>query len=104
MKLFGLALVAFVAACTSSQPPAASAPAPASASAEPTSAPSPSDAGGPLTAAQCKAAGGEVVGDIGDGAIHRPGYKCPSSGKPPVGHIAAEPGGPMAIEGAVCCK
>ena len=50
----------------------------------------------------CEAQGGTVVGDIGDGATHRPGYVCPS-GKPPLGDIAQPPGGPVAIEGAVCC-
>lgn len=56
-----------------------------------------------LTAAQCEAEGGKVVGDIGDGAIHAPGYVCPESGKAPLGSIAAEPGGPIAVEGSVCC-
>ena len=52
--------------------------------------------------AQCEAQGGTVVGDIGDGATHRPDYVCPS-GKPPLGAIAPPEGGPIAIEGAVCC-
>ncbi len=56
-----------------------------------------------LTAAACEAQGGKVVGDIGDGAVHRPDYKCPDSGNAPVGSIVADPGGPVAIEGAVCC-
>jgi len=56
-----------------------------------------------FTAAQCKAAGGEVVGDIGDGAIHRPGYRCARSGKPPLGHVVSEAGQPMGVEGSVCC-
>lgn len=60
--------------------------------------------GTPMTAAQCTAAGGEVVGDIGDGAIHRPDYRCPQSGEPPLGPIQSEAGEPVAIEGAVCCK
>lgn len=60
--------------------------------------------GASLTADQCTAAGGEVVGDIGDGAIHRPEYRCPRSGQPPIGHIRSEPDEPMAIEGSVCCR
>ena len=57
-----------------------------------------------MTAAACEAQGGKVIGDIGDGAIHKPGYTCPDSGNPPLGSITAEPGGPVAIEGSVCCK
>jgi len=55
-----------------------------------------------LTQEQCEAQGGSVVGDIGDGATHRPDYVCPS-GKPPLGDIAPPAGGPAAVEGAVCC-
>lgn len=55
-----------------------------------------------LTQEQCQAAGGQVVGDIGDGATHRPDYACPN-GKPPLGDIAPPAGGPVAIEGSVCC-
>lgn len=50
-----------------------------------------------MTAEECEAAGGSVVGDIGDGAIHRPEYVCPS-GQPPVGSI------PLGVEGSVCCN
>jgi hypothetical protein len=57
-----------------------------------------------LTAAACEGQGGKVIGDIGDGAIHQPGYTCPDSGEAPIGSIVADPGGPVAIEGAVCCK
>ena len=57
-----------------------------------------------LTAATCEAQGGKVVGDIGDGAIHRPDYRCPDSGQPPIGTVAPAPGGPAAVEGSVCCK
>ena len=55
-----------------------------------------------LTAQDCEAKGGTVVGDIGDGAIHRPDYKCPS-GMAPIGSIAGSPGEPIAVEGSVCC-
>jgi len=55
-----------------------------------------------LTSEQCEAQGGEVVGDIGDGATQRPDYVCPG-GKPPAGNIAPPEGGPMPVEGAVCC-
>lgn len=44
----------------------------------------------------CAAKGGTLVGDIGDGAIHRPEYRCPS-GSPPIGRVA------LGIEGSVCC-
>jgi hypothetical protein len=55
-----------------------------------------------VTQAQCDAQGGTSVGDIGDGATRRPDYVCPS-GKPPIGSIAPPQGGPMAVEGNVCC-
>lgn len=49
-----------------------------------------------MTAEECEAQGGEVVGDIGDGAIHRPDYVCPS-GQPPIADV------PLGVEGSVCC-
>jgi len=55
-----------------------------------------------VTQEQCAAQGGHVVGDIGDGATHRPDYVCPN-GKPPLGDLAPPAGGPIAIEGSVCC-
>jgi len=55
-----------------------------------------------LTNAECEAQGGTIVGDIGDGAIHRPDYLC-ANGKPPLGSIRAEQGEPIAVEGSVCC-
>ncbi len=68
--------------------------------ANPSDAPAPSTT---MTAEACEAQGGKVVGDIGDGAIHRPGYTCPEGGAPPLGTISAAPDGPVAIEGSVCC-
>lgn len=91
MRIPSLALaIAIVAACSHPAAPPAPAPAPA--------------APAELTAKACEAAGGKVIGDIGDGAIHRPDYRCPGTGAPPSGAIVAEPGGPIASEGAVCCK
>jgi hypothetical protein len=55
-----------------------------------------------MTAQACEASGGALVGDIGDGAIHRPEYRCPNGAKPS-GSIRAAEGGPIAIEGSVCC-
>jgi len=55
-----------------------------------------------MTAQECEAVGGSVVGDIGDGAIHRPDYLC-ASGAPPSASIRAAEGQPIAIEGSVCC-
>lgn len=55
-----------------------------------------------LSADACAAQGGAVVGDIGDGATHRPNYVC-ASGKPPLGNIVTAEGEPIGIEGAVCC-
>jgi len=81
-------------------PPAEPAPTPEAAPETP-----PTDTGATrpaLTAEQCTAQQGTAVGDIGDGAIHRPDYMCPS-GKAPLGNISAAPGGPVAVEGEVCC-
>ena len=55
-----------------------------------------------LTQAECEARNGIFVADIGDGAIHRPGYVCPS-GKKPIGSIVTPDGEPFGDEGAVCC-
>ncbi len=49
-----------------------------------------------LSVQECEARGGTLVGDIGDGAVHRPDYACPS-GQPPIGSV------PLGIEGSVCC-
>ena len=55
-----------------------------------------------LTTSECEAKGGRVVGDIGDGAIHRPDYTC-ENGQPPYGSIRATGDEPIATEGSVCC-
>lgn len=49
-----------------------------------------------VTAEQCTADGGSVVGDIGNGAVHSPDYTC-DDGQAPVGSV------PSGTEGAVCC-
>lgn len=56
----------------------------------------PAPSGTTLTPDDCTARGGTLVGDIGDGAIHQPGYLCPN-GQPPIGSV------PLGIEGSVCC-
>jgi hypothetical protein len=56
-----------------------------------------------LTIAECEAAGGMVVGDPGDGRVHRADYICASTGDPPIATIRAADGEPIFIEGAVCC-
>ena len=97
---------AFVGCGGSQSPPEApgeSAPAPAPAPAGEPSVPTEgAPSRGELTAEACEAAGGKVVGDIGDGAIHRPDYRCPG-GAAPTGNIRAAEGGPMGVEGSVCC-
>lgn len=99
--LKSLLFVSFaLAACGGSKP----APAPTTTEPAPTTTGHEQGTHAPMTAQECTDQGGEVVGDIGDGAIHQPDYKCAKSGQPPIGHIAAEPGKPAAIEGAVCCK
>ncbi len=97
MLTIGVALG--LAACGGGQAPAVAAdPAPAPSAAASAEAPAVTS----FTPARCEAAGGKVVGDIGDGAIHRPDYRC-ASGSAPLGGVASEPGQPVAIEGAVCC-
>ena len=101
MRILSFALAALLfAACgsKSSNAPAAETPTTTPDAAEPAARPS-------ISTADCEAQGGEVVGDIGDGAVHKPDYVCPS-GSPPLGSIAnnAAAGEPMAVEGSVCCK
>ena len=107
-----LLVCAGLSGCGGSQTPAespGSSEAPAADPAAPAPAPPPAETTEPgaparpqLTAEACEAGGGTVVGDIGDGAIHRVGYRCPS-GAPPTGSIRAPEGGPMGVEGSVCC-
>lgn len=104
---FGITL--FVSACLVACGGSRSAPeSPIDAAAEPKPAdePAPSSSEAParaeVTAEACEAGGGTVVGDIGDGAIHEPDYQCPS-GAAPSGNIRAPEGGPVAVEGSVCC-
>lgn len=98
--LVGLGLV--IAACGGGQAPATSSSSSYTPPPEASGSPSAPAADAPLTAARCQAAGGKVVGDIGNGAIHRPDYRC-ESGKAPLGSIVAETGQPVGIEGSVCC-
>jgi hypothetical protein len=88
MRLVHLALLPTLFGCAGSPPPSET---PARGSSRPA-----------LSSEQCEAQGGTVVGDIGDGATQRPDYVCPSGGTPK-GNIAAKPGGPISVEGAVCC-
>ena len=55
-----------------------------------------------VTRTECQARSGTVVNDIGDGATHRPDFRC-ANGEPPLGTIKVEQGEPIPIEGAVCC-
>ena len=71
----------------------------------PTSAPGSQDAIAdlpPMTRAQCGVEGGTVIGDIGNGAIHRADYRC-ESGQSPIARITYLEGEPIASEGEVCC-
>ena len=96
-----------VAACGGAQtepatPSGTNAPAKAS-TANPTPQAAPGKGERPsMTAQECEAAGGTVVGDIGDGAIHKPDYVC-ASGSPPSASVRAAEGQPVAVEGNVCC-
>lgn len=102
MRILSLALslLLFAACGSKSNNPDPETPAPTGdpAPADPAAADRPS-----ITAAECESQGGEVVGDIGDGAVHRADYVC-ASGTPPVGKIATGEGEPQPIEGSVCCK
>jgi hypothetical protein len=90
IHLSGWVLVAALTACASSQRPVTDAS--STAAPERTA----------LTQEACQAQAGTVVGDIGDGATRRSDYVCPN-GKSPLGDLTAPPGGPIPVEGAVCC-
>jgi hypothetical protein len=99
---FGLLLTS---GCAKSGQDGAPTPAPAADTAAEDPKPAPTGTGTErpaMTDAECQAQGGKVVGDIGDGAIHKPDYVC-ETGKPPIGTIKAADGAPVAIEGSVCC-
>lgn len=100
-NLFLLVLLSgavILSACGGAQVPADE-PAPVSA---PSEAPDKEESRPTTTAEACEASGGTVVGDIGDGAIHRPEYRC-ASGAAPSASVRPPEGGPIAVEGAVCC-
>lgn len=100
--LWFMGSLVLVAACGGAQtPPDAPATPETESGAEP-AAPEEAPARPKLTAEECEAGGGTVVGDIGDGAIHRPDYRC-ESGAAPTGSIVPAEGGPIAVEGSVCC-
>ncbi|MBC8069393.1 MAG: hypothetical protein IAG13_13740 [Deltaproteobacteria bacterium] len=93
-----------LAACSKTSTPETTTPEPTQEQTPPPPAPEGDAAERPgITAAACEAQGGKVIGDIGDGAIHRPEYKC-ESGEAPVGSVIPDAGGPVAVEGSVCCK
>jgi hypothetical protein len=51
----------------------------------------------------CIDQGGQVIGDIGNGAIFSPTYVCETNGLPPTDVVIAGPGEPIATDGEVCC-
>jgi hypothetical protein len=90
-----LVLVVSLSACSAAPEPKVEPQSVASAPVV-TDAPPPETDRPELTTEACEAKGGKVVGDIGDGAVHRPDYKC-ESGLPPIGRVA------LGVEGSVCC-
>lgn len=90
-------LAVLLTACGGSSSSSTAEPTPAQTEATGSESGAPATADRPtMTDAECTAAGGTVVGDIGDGAIHRPEYRC-ENGQAPIGTI------PVGIEGSVCC-
>ena len=47
---------------------------------------------------------GVVVGDIGNGAVFQPDYRCESNGQPPVAVVIPTADEPIATDGEVCCE
>ncbi|KAG7360441.1 hypothetical protein IV203_035540 [Nitzschia inconspicua] len=56
-----------------------------------------------ITRQECIERGGQIVGDIGDGATQRDDYLCETNGEPPIANVVADEGEPIAIEGEICC-
>ena len=61
------------------------------------------DANGQISRQECQDQGGTVVGDIGNGAIFQPDYRCAINNEPPSDVVIAQEGEPIASEGEVCC-
>ncbi len=78
-----LALLLFAAACSDNGTPRA-------------------DARPAISPEECKGRGAQIMGDPGDGRIHRSDYRCPS-GKRPVASIRYAQGDLIPVEGSVCC-
>ncbi|MFK7997030.1 MAG: hypothetical protein AB8B87_23040 [Granulosicoccus sp.] len=51
---------------------------------------------------ECTSMGGIVIGDIGNGAIFKPEYRC-ESGLSPIARVTALDDEPIATDGEVCC-
>jgi hypothetical protein len=58
---------------------------------------------GQISRQDCIDLGGQVIGDIGDGAIFLPSYVCETNGLPPYDVVIAGPGETIATDGEVCC-
>eukprot|EP00529_Nitzschia_sp_RCC80_P033459 CAMPEP_0113463594 /NCGR_PEP_ID=MMETSP0014_2-20120614/12737_1 /TAXON_ID=2857 /ORGANISM="Nitzschia sp." /LENGTH=207 /DNA_ID=CAMNT_0000355591 /DNA_START=735 /DNA_END=1358 /DNA_ORIENTATION=+ /assembly_acc=CAM_ASM_000159 len=59
---------------------------------------------GQITRQECTDTfGGTIVGDIGNGAIFSPNYRCEQSNEPPIDVVVPVEGEPIASEGEVCC-
>lgn len=58
---------------------------------------------GQISRQECQDQGGNVVGDIGNGAIFQADYLCEVNNEPPSDVVVAQDGEPIASEGEVCC-